>query len=126
MSGFLCARNSLASMTEGFGGTPQITLDRCACLDCRSRRLALGSIHSGWARMGLVWCSARKSQAISAGFHIKASGCHRTNPNLGPNRCTRKVVHFPTSAFPGKNGSLTGAACGLRPSHKKLFHGYRV
>jgi hypothetical protein len=58
--------------------------------------------------------------------HIKASGCHHTNPNLGPNRCTRKVVHFPTSAFPGKNGSLTGAACGLRPSHKKLFHGYRV
>ena len=113
MSGFLCARNSLASMTESSGGTPQITLDRSACLDCRSRRLALGSIHSGWTRMGLVWCSARKSQATSAGFP--------TSKHPGPNRCTRKVVHFPTSAFPGKNGSLTGAACGLRPSHEKFF-----
>jgi hypothetical protein len=113
-------------MAESSGGTPQITLDRCACLDCRSRRLALGSIHSGWARMGLVVLGQKVASDLSRFPHIKASGCHHTNPNLGPNRCTRKVVHFPTSAFPGKNGSLTGAACGLRPSHKKLFHGYRV
>ena len=116
MSGFLCARNSLASMAESSGGTPQITLDRCACLVAD---------HDAWpwvdpfglGQDGVVVLGQKVASDLSRFPRIKASGCHRTNPNLGPNRCTRKVVHFPTSAFPGKNGSLTGAACGLRPSH---------
>ena len=92
MLGFLCARNSLASMPR----LPITTLGPW-----------VDPFGLGQDGVGVV-LGQKVASDLSRFPRIKASGCHHTNPNLGPNRCTRKVVHFPTSAFPREERKLDG------------------